>query len=163
MATRAGGGVTVSVQGDKQLIARLKKLRTTDANKMIRKGLRAGAKVVQRATVAQSPVGPGRKDRKPGTLKRSFKVRAMKRKLGRIGILVQSGKGFFKGETFYSGFVVLGHKVGSRTLGNARSQVAANEFMKRAADKSAPEAIRILEETVKRELDAMKTTATIKK
>jgi HK97 gp10 family phage protein len=159
---KAGGSIRVTVQGAQETIAKLAKLRTTEANKMIRKGLRAGSKIIQRETIAQSPVGPARKDHKPGTLKRSFKVRAMKRKRGRIGILVQSGKGFFKGDTFYSGFVALGHKAGPRRLGNDRKQVKANEFMKRAADKSAPEAIRVLEETVKRELETMATSVKIK-
>lgn len=159
---KAGGSVRVTVQGAKETIARLQKLRTTEANKMIRKGLRAGSKIVQRETIAQTPVGPARKDHKPGTLKRSWKVRAMKRKRGRLGVMVQSGEGFFKGETFYSGFVVLGHHIGPRRLGNTRRKVPPQEFVKRAADKAAPEAIRVLEDTVNREIELMASKVSIK-
>lgn len=143
---KAGGGVRVVIQGDVELIKRLKALRTTEANKIIRKGLRAGAKEVHRETVHASPVVSGK-------MKKSYKVRAMKRKRGRIGVQIQSGEGFFQGETFYAGFVVLGHRVGPRRLGDARRKVDPNEFMKIAADKAAPGAIRVLNETVKAELE----------
>lgn len=140
--------VKMTVHGDKQLVARMVKLRKTEKDKIIRKGLRSGSKIIKRETEAGAPVGP------TGRFKKSFKVRAMKRRRGRIGIQVQSGEGFFKGETFYGGFVALGHRVGPRRLGDKRKQVPPNRFMQEAADRAAPEAIRVLEDEVRRGLDA---------
>lgn len=129
---KAGGAFRVTVQGDKKLLAKLNRLGRTEANKVIRTALRAGSKTIADETKRLAPVGQDRGSHKKGTLKRAIKVRAMKRKRGRIGTMVQIGQGFFKGATFYGGFVALGHKIGSRKLGGSRGQVPANEFMKTA-------------------------------
>lgn len=145
MASR-GDGMRVAIQGDAELIKRLKALKQTEANKIIRKGLRAGAKEILFETQHSSPVVSG-------ALRISFLIKAARRKRGRVGVQVVSGEGHFVGETFYSGFVALGHRVGPRRLGEARTHVPPNEFMKQAANKAEPAALRILEETIKKELE----------
>lgn len=152
MARTAGGAVKIQVQGNKQLADAFKQLRTTEVKKIARKGLRAGAKEIHRETVARSPVGITKQ------LKKSFKVRAMKRSRNKIGVLVQSGKGFFVGDTFYSGFVAFGHKVGHRRLGDSRKEVPPNEFMKEAAESAAPKAIEVMTATMKTELAKLITS-----
>lgn len=66
----------------------LKKIHTVGnpkiVNKALRKGLRAGTKVIAKEAKANAPVHegpypPNRKDREPGTLKAAVKVRAIKR------------------------------------------------------------------------------------
>lgn len=152
---KAGGGVSLTTQGDRELIAMLSKFRQGESNRIIRKGLRAGAKIVQTATKNDAPV-------RSGATKKSFKVRAMKRKRGRLGIMVQSGKGFFKGDTFYVGFLVFGHRVGPRRLGDSRTKVLPNEFMKRAARRSEKQAVEELNTTVRKEIEKLPTKVKVK-
>lgn len=89
------------VQGDKALGKALKRLGPA-ANKILRKVLRAGTKEVANEIKSIAPVG------ETGQLKRAIKVRAAKRKKGRIAFMAQIGEGSFKGETFYGSFVDLG-------------------------------------------------------
>jgi len=93
----------------------LKKIHTAGnpkiVNKALRKGLRAGTKVMAKDAKANAPVHqgaypPGRKDRKPGTLKAAIKVRAMKRS--------RKGPGYrmtdFTGPNYYGAFQEYGTK-----------------------------------------------------
>lgn len=128
MVRKAGGMFRVQVQGDKQLLRKLERLGRTEANKIIRQGLRAGAKTLQAETKRLAPVGVDKKGHKKGTLKRSIKVRALKRKRGRIGVGVTIGEGFFQGEAFYGAFVALGHKLGKRSRGLKRAAARVARF-----------------------------------
>ena len=94
----------------------LKKLKAVGdkklANKAFRKGLRTGAKRIAAdarplAPVHQGPYPPNRKDRKPGTLKKSIKVRAMKRSRKGVGIRVSD---YYSGIAYYGAFQEYGTK-----------------------------------------------------
>jgi HK97 gp10 family phage protein len=97
--------------------------------KILRKGLRAGAKVMQDAAKALAPV-------RTGKLQSSVKVRSGKSKKGVIKINVGIGAKDFQGETFYGGFVEWLHRIGKRSLGDARKVVPANPFMEKAFEAS---------------------------
>ncbi len=146
---KAGGAIRVTLQGGAQLLAKLKRLEKKQAGGLIRKGLRAGAKIIAKETKSNAPVGP------TGRLAKAAKVRAMRRKRGRLGVLVQIGSGFYQGETFYGAFVVLGRKTGKRNSSNRR-QVLANNFMKRAAETKQTEAIAALEDAVRTGLETLR-------
>ena len=122
------------LSGAKELDRKLQRLPAKAEKKVWRQGLRAGAKVVQSAVKARSP-------RRSGRMASSVKVRAMKRSRNRIGILVQSGKGFFKGDDFYAGFQELGFHIGSRKLGNKRRFVEGRHFFEEGFDISKQEAL----------------------
>lgn len=48
--------------------------------------------------------------RYPGQLRDSIKVRAMKSKKGRVGVVVQTREGDYRGKTFYGAFIEYGRK-----------------------------------------------------
>ena len=49
---------------------------------------------------------------------------------------VGGSKKDFRGKDFYLGFVIYGHHVGSRKLGDSRTFVAPNNFIARAFDET---------------------------
>lgn len=116
----------MKVEGADKVIRKLKNLENKVQNKITRKALRAGAKVIQKAEKAKAPVDSGR-------LKRSIKVRAMKRKKGRIGVNVIMRASDFSGVKFYGNFVIFGFKRGEK-------QIPANNYPKEATEASGEEA-----------------------
>jgi HK97 gp10 family phage protein len=91
----------------------------------------------------------GQKLRSPrGRLKKSIKVRAMKRKKGRVGFRVTTGQGDFKGDTFYGGMVEYG-----------TTRQPAQPFMRPAWDEKKQEALATYTSEVKREIDLAGTHA----
>lgn len=133
---------SLRIEGAKQIERRLKTLPAKVAGKITRQALRAGAKVIQAQAVSDAP-------RQTGLLARSIKVRAAKRKRGRIGILVQTAGGFFKGRTYYGAFQEFGWRVGPRRLGNKRRQVPGKHFMREAFDSQKVEAAQVVTEQLK--------------
>lgn len=89
------------------LLLTLKNLENKVSGKIMRKALRAGAKVCQQQMKADAPV-------KSGATRDAVKVKAAKRSKNRVAIAVSIGMGWFKGTTFYAGFVEFGHKIGKR-------------------------------------------------
>lgn len=75
----------ISMLGVPQLTAEFKALESKFQKKALRKGLRAGAKIIQRAAKANAPQG------ETGNLRKFIKVRADKRSRSRLGIRVMTG------------------------------------------------------------------------
>lgn len=103
----------------------------SEAKKALRTASREGAKVVARAAKAKVP-----KD--TGTLRRSIRVRSIKRSRVKVGSRVITGEGFFKGETFYGGFVEFGTKY-----------MKARPFLRPAADENREKVIKEFGEHLK--------------
>lgn len=150
---------TLRLEGGKALERKLKTLPTRVRNKVVRTALREGAKIVQHATKELAPV-------RTGLLKKSIKVRAAKRKRGRIAINVQMGAGDYKGETFYGAFIEYGHRLGKRTNGIKRAQkkkqaindprpfIEGQHFMETAFNNTSATAARTIEQSIKRGTEA---------
>lgn len=136
---------SAAIQGAAELEAKLKALPRKVSGKITRQALRSGAKVVQKQAQADAP-------RKTGLLARSIKVRAAKRSRGRIGILVQTATGFFKGKSFYSGFIEFGRKTGSRKSA-VRREVPADPFMARALEKKKAEAVQVVAAEIRKGIE----------
>ena len=68
-------------------------------------------------------------DHYPGQLRDSLKIRAMKRKKGRVGFLVQTRAGDFKGDTYYAAFQEYG-----------TSKMPGKGYIRRAFDTKKAEA-----------------------
>jgi HK97 gp10 family phage protein len=119
--------------GMKEAIANLDRLDKAMERKIIRKGLRAGGQVLKSASQGEAPSWSGR-------TKRNIKVRAGKRSKDKTTITVGVSAKDYAGEAFYASFVLYGHRVGRRALGDARKMVPANDFLKRAFDESSDEA-----------------------
>lgn len=111
--------IDVQVMGTGQLVAKLDRLAEKDAKAAIRKGTRAGAKVVQKTAVGLAPV-------RSGALKRSIKVRGKRSKnwIGTACRLVNDKN------IHYGSFVDLGTK-----------SIEGRRFMKAAADQSGQQAL----------------------
>lgn len=80
------------VIGDKELIESLKKLEPKQSKAIIRKGSREAAKAILPTVKDNAPISEkGSKGSKPGTLKKSYKVRSIPRnKDGALGARIQS-------------------------------------------------------------------------
>jgi HK97 gp10 family phage protein len=102
--------------------------------RVIRQGLRIGAKVVLEAARGEAP-------ERSGVLKRNIKIRSGRGSKGKIVLTVGVADKDFKGPTFYAGFVLFGSFVGSRQLGDKRHFRPANNFLQRAFDETKEQAV----------------------
>lgn len=131
------GLVDISLVGDKALQRKLKSLDFALQKKILRKALRAGAKPVRDAARTNAPV-------REGKIKKSIKVRAMKRSRKGIGVLVAVGTRQELGiseEDFYN--YAVGTELGT-------SKAAAQPYLRPALDSKSSEALKI----IAREIDA---------
>jgi HK97 gp10 family phage protein len=119
-----------SVDGVEDVVRKLQSLTPKLQAQALRKATREGAKVIQREAKALAPV-------QTGALRDSIKVKAGKRKKGRISTLIQVGQGDFKGDTFYGAMVEYGtRRMPARPFmtpayeskGNAAKNVAVAEI-----------------------------------
>jgi HK97 gp10 family phage protein len=136
----------LKLQGGAELAAKLETLPTRVANKVIRQSLRIGTKIILAETVAKAPVNTG-------LLKKTLKVRAMKRRRNQIGVQVITEGGFYQGKAFYGAFLEFGHKAGPRKLGNKRQQVPAKPFIKPAFDAVKEQAASVILQAMKQGIE----------
>ena len=130
----------MTVTGLKQTEARLKDLEKKTTKSLGRKALRAGAKVILAAARADAPVVTGR-------TKKNIMIRSARSKRGSLALSVGVDYRDYTGDTFYASFVLYGHRVGSRKLGDNRKMIKANNFLQRALDSSGPAAADTIMET----------------
>jgi HK97 gp10 family phage protein len=156
--------VDAKLTGAEELTRAMGEIKTSIARKHLRTALRAGAKVIQLQCKADAPV-------KSGRTRSAIKVRSGKRSRTGIRMLVSIGKSFFKGDTFYAGFVEFGwvpsRKRRSQRKGKARPPRAGEGFvpgerwLHHAFDKSKESAFRTVREslTASLEEEAAKSSA----
>lgn len=96
-------------------------------NKLLQKGFRAGSKIMQKEAVRLAPEDTG-------LTKSAIKVRAMKRKRGRIGISLTLGKKDFTGESYYAAFTNFGTKDRETKKGQNRGKSPDLDYLGIAAD-----------------------------
>jgi HK97 gp10 family phage protein len=129
----------MKVTGLNELKGTLAALPDKMEKKVLRKGLRAGAKDVLKSARAEAP-------KLSGALSKNIKIRGGRGCKGKIALSVGVGARDFKGPTFYGGFIIYGHRVGKRALGDKRHFVEPNNFLQRAFDATKETAV---ETTVK--------------
>ena len=112
------------VTGIKEIDRKLKTLEVKVQRKVLRQSMRKGMKLVLQDAISRVPV-------LTGLLKRNVKLRAMKRKKNRVGLLVwiKPDPGFVKGQYWYPAAVEYGH-----------GTVRPHPFMRPAYDLKGPEA-----------------------
>ena len=127
-----------------ELPALLAKLKTIGDPKLakaaFRKGLRKGAKLMATtarglAPVHQGPYPSTRTDRKPGTLRKTIKVRAIKRTRKGVGVRVSD---YYTGAGYYGAFQEYGTK-----------RQKAKPYLRPAFDSHKGEAVTLLKEEVR--------------
>jgi len=117
---KAGGGVIVT--GDKVLDALLAGLEPKLQKKLSRQATRKAAKDI---------VLPEARNRVPvdtGDLDDSLTVRAVKRSRGKIGHMVTTRDGFFKGDQFYGAMLEFGTKERKHKSGKSVGSIQPHSF-----------------------------------
>lgn len=94
---------SIDVVGAPELKAQLAALEGRIAKKLTRQAMRKAQKIVLADAKRRVPVDTG-------ALKKSLKVRALRRSRSRFGVEIRTGEGLFVGKTFYDGFIELGTK-----------------------------------------------------
>lgn len=131
-AIKAGSGGLFALTGIKKLDKNLALLDRKAQRATVQKGCRVAAKIVAERMRSFAPV-------RTGALKAAIRVRAMKRSRKGFGVNAIVGKGWFKGDTFYAGFMEWGAKK-HRHFGRGKSPLKGVEYMTRAYDETKGQA-----------------------
>lgn len=114
-------GLIVDLSGDTELIRKIESL--SNAIKLIAaRVLRSAAEPVLAQAKANAPV-------KSGAMRAALRIKKATSRQGRVRIIVTTSAGDFKGKTFYTPMVELGHRQGSRKLGDARKKIPGRRFI----------------------------------
>ena len=107
-------------------------------NKILRQELRKAAKTLVAPSKAATPVQTGK-------LKRSVKVRAVKRSRKAIGVVVGYSDKAYTGQTFYGAFLEWGWKAGrrvsrskNRTAPDTRTEIPGRRILAGVAERRGP-------------------------
>lgn len=114
--------------GDKRLLDKLNQLKKTDAKAAIRKGTRAGAKIVQARAKQSAPI-------RTGTLRQSIKVRALPRSRKWTGTMARA-------QVFYGAFLEYGTK-----------HIKARHYMRQATDDTKQQAMTVALDMIRDEVE----------
>ena len=134
MARDSDFALSLHVDGLDKLLRKLNGLEPKVRRMALRRGMRAGAKIIRNEVVRRAP-------KRTGDLRRNVKVRAGKR--SRKGWTIEirlSKEGNYRGKTFYGAFGEFGTKVRRRKNGQITGRVRALHFMESAFDARAPQA-----------------------
>ena len=118
--------------GEEALRKKLDGLKKTDAKAALRKGTRAGCKVIQKRGQELAP-------KRTKRLARNIRVRALPRSKKWVGTMVRGTN--YKGDEFYGAFQEFGWRHGPRKLGDKRKKIEGKHFMERAVKEVGPQAI----------------------
>lgn len=122
----------MSIRGGEELAAALEALGPTMEKKILRSAMREAAKPMLADAKRRAPVLTGQ-------LRKSLKIRAMKRRSkGQVGVVISTAKGFFKGDEFYGAF----HEFGTKRM-------PARPFIRPAFEANKAQSIRIVGEAIK--------------
>lgn len=112
------------VTGVEDIDRKLADLEGAIAKKIFRKAIREAARPMLQQVKANAPVGSGE-------LKKSIKLRAIKRSRVSFGMRIGTDAGDYQGKQYYAPMVELGHKHGKRGLPN-RKQIPGRHFIRKA-------------------------------
>lgn len=115
------------LDGMEALVTKLQSLKKTQAKACLRKGTRAGSKIIQAIAKRLAPS-------RTGQLQKNVKVRALKRSRVWTGVTCQL-------ELYYGAFLELGTK-----------KIKAMHFLKKAAEQAREEAMRTALDTIEAEI-----------
>lgn len=101
--------LTMSLQGDRELVDKLKSLTKSEFKSATQTGAKKSLDPVRKTAQAIAP-------KRTGKLKRAIRIRVLKRSRVRVGarVTVGSHDSMFKGRTFYAAFQEYGWKAGKR-------------------------------------------------
>jgi HK97 gp10 family phage protein len=99
--------IRMSLFGDKQVMARLKGVIPRLRKKALTKAARVAMRPLLSSAKQKAP-------KKSGALRKSLKMRTMKRSRVKVGVYIATSDKFFQGETFYGAFQEFGWHTGKR-------------------------------------------------
>lgn len=139
----------VELVGFQECLAKFRELETKVKNKTTRRAVRTASKIVHKEIVNRAPVRDDEilKDYPPGFLKKSIKIKAMKRKKGRVGDRIGALSSQYM-STFYLTMVALGYIAVNGT------PVQPNTFMQDAFAGTKDAALNAFMSTFRTELNA---------
>jgi HK97 gp10 family phage protein len=132
----------ISAQLDAKQVAKIERmlLRLPKGirNKILRQELRKGAKTLVPPSKSATPVETGK-------LRRSVKVRAVKRSRKSVGVLVGYNDKAYAGDTFYGSFLEWGWRQGKRPsrairgkAGDTRKEIPGRRMLGKVAEAKGP-------------------------
>lgn len=119
-------GITMRLVGAAKLDRKLTRIGKKTGQKIARRALRAGGKIILAEAKSRAPTG------EKGLIPPSLRLRGGKRSRrnrGYVHIVVATAAGWFRGATFYAAFLEFGHFLGSRKLGARRTFVPPKPFV----------------------------------
>lgn len=130
---------TVTIEGLKEIDQKLTAMDAKLATRIVKRSLKAGAKVTDAAAEAMTP-------RLSGKLEASLKVinDRQSRRRNYASVRVGFGKKWWTGDDFYAAFVEFGHHVGSRKLGGNRTWIPGEHMLEFAFDETARAAMSVI-------------------
>jgi HK97 gp10 family phage protein len=167
----ASNRMTIDLEGFDALTRAFNSLPGALQNRFLRPALRAGAKVMLKSVQRTAP----RSDQAPH-VDMTLKIKAMKRKQGRVGFVVITGKrealGIKNRDTYYPAHIEYGYLAGPRVQGpinpakgestraaarrlqfeGGRRHIPANPFMKRGLEQGRAEATEAIAQELSRRL-----------
>ncbi len=133
----------VDIIGRRAIARAFKTLPKQVAKKVVRQGLRKGAKYLKAAVILNAP-------HRTGATEHAVRVAAAKRSRGALGVDVKIGEGDFLGKTFAAAFVEYGSEERRTKAGHYRGKVVARRFMFRAQESAGPTARRLAQAEIGR-------------
>lgn len=136
MARKSKGNPTFApefkIQGIEAVLNALGEVDKKLGKKILRKGLRAGAKVVENFVKANAPIGDS------GLVLASIKVKAQKKSRKSFGLVVTTGDSHpYKGKAYYAAFIEYG-----------TSKMPARPFLRESYEQSKDIALAVIEQKV---------------
>lgn len=129
--TKSGGGVSLDIHGDRELIDALSKLAVGMRTKVLRAAMRKGMDLVTAAVRAAAPVRTGR-------LRNSIETANGKtNSKWKVRVLTRPRSGLYKGDAYYAAFVEFGTK-----------KMAARPYMTPAFDANKARAVAVAREEI---------------
>ena len=140
---------TISLEGAKELIAKLDRFTPSVGKRIMRTALRAGAQPILTQARANAP---------GSRIKRSLKIRAGRSKGGEVSVLVTTRAGDFKGKEFFAGFLEYGTKERVqkkfKTKARKTGKVSPRQFMLKAFESRKDAAQQIIANELKAGIEA---------
>lgn len=118
--------MSVKIEGAKELEKKLLSFEPKLGRKIVRQALRKAAKPILAKAKSLVPV-------RTGALKKSLRIRALKKRKHRYGVMVATSEGWFVGMEFYGAFVEFG-----------TDKITAQPFVRPAFDAEKANAERII-------------------
>ena len=151
---------TIELRGLDEALKAFDNLKMSKQVKIVKRMLTAGAQPILGLARIFCPFDEG-------DLRASLAASSVRKRRGRFQILIGTAEGLlravagkqtarnalFTGSTFYAGFIEFGHFIGKRRLGNKRTWVPANPFLRTAFDQGVDSAISAMGAIFKAEVE----------